>query len=152
MRYKGTSALSSPNILDALPRPLIHLTMRQNASILARKSARSALLRQLESLSHQYPARIGLEFLAPVRRSVSPAKRAFTSQHVADQVSSSLPKIAAVQDDTIYALSTAPGRAGIAIVRISGPACLDVLCPTLSIPPSWFSFFSRYTEPSVHQN
>ena len=29
-------------------------------------------------------------------------------------------------DDTIYALSTAPGRAGIAIVRISGPACLEV--------------------------
>ncbi|KKA26613.1 hypothetical protein TD95_003420 [Thielaviopsis punctulata] len=35
-------------------------------------------------------------------------------------------------DDTVYALSTAPGRAGIAIVRISGPAALDVyrgLCP-----------------------
>ena len=27
---------------------------------------------------------------------------------------------------TIFALSTAPGRAAIAIVRISGPACLDV--------------------------
>lgn len=27
---------------------------------------------------------------------------------------------------TIYALSTAPGRAGIAIIRISGPSCLDV--------------------------
>ena len=36
------------------------------------------------------------------------------------------------QDDTIYALSTAPGRAAIAIIRISGPACLDIykaLCP-----------------------
>jgi hypothetical protein len=31
-----------------------------------------------------------------------------------------------VQGGTIYALSTAPGRAGIAIVRISGPSCLDV--------------------------
>lgn len=29
-------------------------------------------------------------------------------------------------DDTIYALSTAHGRAGIAIIRISGSACLDV--------------------------
>lgn len=29
-------------------------------------------------------------------------------------------------DSTIYALSTAPGRAAIAIVRISGPACLEV--------------------------
>lgn len=31
-------------------------------------------------------------------------------------------------DDTIYALSTAPGRAGIAIVRISGPASSEVTC------------------------
>jgi hypothetical protein len=29
-------------------------------------------------------------------------------------------------DETIYAVSTAPGRAGIAIVRISGPSCLEV--------------------------
>jgi hypothetical protein len=33
---------------------------------------------------------------------------------------------ASLEPDTIYALSTAPGRAAIAIVRISGPACLDV--------------------------
>ena len=32
-------------------------------------------------------------------------------------------------DDTIYALSTAQGRAGIAVIRISGPSCIDVsLC------------------------
>lgn len=35
----------------------------------------------------------------------------------------------AVSNDTIYALSTAPGKAGIAIVRISGPSCLDVRFP-----------------------
>ncbi|CAG7556723.1 unnamed protein product, partial [Fusarium equiseti] len=29
-------------------------------------------------------------------------------------------------DDTIYALSTAQGRAGIAVIRISGPSCLEV--------------------------
>jgi hypothetical protein len=28
--------------------------------------------------------------------------------------------------DTIYALSSAQGRAGIAVIRISGPACSDV--------------------------
>lgn len=36
------------------------------------------------------------------------------------------------EEPTIYALSTAPGRAGIAIIRISGPAVLDVqsiTCP-----------------------
>ncbi|KAG5973687.1 hypothetical protein E4U55_000331, partial [Claviceps digitariae] len=39
--------------------------------------------------------------------------------------------------DTIYALSTAPGRAGIAVIRISGPSCLEIyhaLCPD-SQPP-----------------
>ena len=38
---------------------------------------------------------------------------------------------------TIYALSTAPGRAAIAIIRVSGPACLDVyqaLCPSKGPP------------------
>lgn len=30
------------------------------------------------------------------------------------------------QKDTIYALSTPPGRAGIAVIRISGPRALDV--------------------------
>ena len=36
---------------------------------------------------------------------------------------------APADDDTIYALATAPGRAAIAIVRISGPACLEVRRP-----------------------
>lgn len=35
-------------------------------------------------------------------------------------------------EDTIYAVSTAQGRAGIAIIRISGPACLDVGSLTVS--------------------
>ena len=30
-------------------------------------------------------------------------------------------------DDTIYALSTAPGRAGIAVLRLSGPRAADAL-------------------------
>ncbi|KAJ6163994.1 hypothetical protein N7470_002666 [Penicillium chermesinum] len=40
-------------------------------------------------------------------------------------------------DSTIYALSTAPGRAAIAVVRVSGPACASVysaLCPKLPLP------------------
>ncbi|KAI6323357.1 hypothetical protein MCOR29_004490 [Pyricularia oryzae] len=38
----------------------------------------------------------------------------------------------APHDDTIYALSSAQGRAGIAVIRISGPDCLEIyrrLCP-----------------------
>ena len=40
--------------------------------------------------------------------------------------------------DTIYALSTAPGRAAIAVIRISGPAALNVyhaLCPSKPAVP-----------------
>lgn len=39
--------------------------------------------------------------------------------------------------DTIYALSTGVGRAAIAVIRISGPACLDIygsLCPDKAFP------------------
>ena len=41
------------------------------------------------------------------------------------------------EETTIYALSTAPGRAAIAIIRISGPACLSIyhaLCPSKKSP------------------
>ena len=41
------------------------------------------------------------------------------------------------QEPTIYALSTAPGRAAIAIIRLSGPACLaayHALCPNKPAP------------------
>ena len=45
------------------------------------------------------------------------------------------------QSDTIYALSTAPGRAAIAVIRISGPACLEVrLQLPIARPPSLTSF------------
>ena len=36
-----------------------------------------------------------------------------------------------LHDETIYALSTGSGRAGIAIIRVSGPACLDVCSKSL---------------------
>ncbi|KAB8237823.1 tRNA modification GTPase [Aspergillus alliaceus] len=40
-------------------------------------------------------------------------------------------------DSTIYALSTASGRAAIAVVRVSGPACVQIyqaLCPKALLP------------------
>ncbi|KAJ5612344.1 hypothetical protein N7510_005538 [Penicillium lagena] len=40
-------------------------------------------------------------------------------------------------DSTIYALSTAPGRAAIAVVRVSGPSCVSIynaLCPQAPLP------------------
>jgi len=51
-----------------------------------------------------------------------------------------------VVDETIYALSTAQAKAGIAIVRISGPAWLDVsfLAPSPNYPNK-----HRYTTASA---
>lgn len=46
---------------------------------------------------------------------------------VIDELSISSPSVFLGAESTIYALSTAPGRAAIAIIRISGPACLQVL-------------------------
>ena len=40
-------------------------------------------------------------------------------------------------NDTIYALSSAPGRAGVAVIRVSGPLARTVclaLCETLPKP------------------
>ncbi|TGO39967.1 hypothetical protein BHYA_0044g00080 [Botrytis hyacinthi] len=54
-------------------------------------------------------------------------------------------------DDTIYALSTASGRAGIAIIRISGSACLDIyksLCPSKSIPTPRYAAVRTLYEPA----
>ncbi|KAK0253058.1 hypothetical protein LTS09_011968 [Friedmanniomyces endolithicus] len=54
-------------------------------------------------------------------------------------------------EPTIYALSTAPGRAAIAVVRISGPACLDVyraLCPGKKEPKPRYATVRTLYEPS----
>jgi len=52
--------------------------------------------------------------------------------------------------DTIYALSSAPGRAAIAVIRISGSACLDVyhgLCPNRPLPHSRTATLRRLYDP-----
>lgn len=38
-------------------------------------------------------------------------------------------------DDTIFALATAPGRAGVAIIRVSGPAAMSALSALCGAPP-----------------
>ena len=53
---------------------------------------------------------------------------------------------------TIYALSTAPGRAAIAIIRISGPACLTVyraLCPHALLPKPRYATLRTLLEPAL---
>ncbi|KAJ5547862.1 hypothetical protein N7513_005096 [Penicillium frequentans] len=66
---------------------------------------------------------------SPAAQRVSSLKRSFTS--------SSSRRFMLDADSTIYALSTAPGRAAIAVVRVSGPACVSIynsLCPETSLP------------------
>lgn len=53
-------------------------------------------------------------------------------------------------DDTIYALSTASGRAAIAVIRISGPACLAIygqLCPSSAAPKPRHATLRRLHHP-----
>ncbi|KAK5730395.1 mitochondrial splicing system protein [Elasticomyces elasticus] len=54
-------------------------------------------------------------------------------------------------DPTIYALSTAPGRAAIAIIRISGPECLDIyhaLCPGKKPPKPRYATVRTLYDPN----
>lgn len=74
----------------------------------------------------------------PWHRTISLPNRAFRDFQPARGFSSSKPaKFMLDANSTIYALSTAPGRAAIAVVRVSGPACASVykaLCPNLPLP------------------
>lgn len=59
------------------------------------------------------------------------------------------------RSDTIYALSTAQGRAGIAVIRISGPACLDVyksLCPQKPVPKPRYAAVRTIRDPGQPEN
>lgn len=59
------------------------------------------------------------------------------------------------RNDTIYALSSAQGKAGIAIIRISGPACLDVyksLCPHKPLPKPRYAAVRTLHNPEHSEN
>ena len=56
-------------------------------------------------------------------------------------------------DDTIYALSTASGRAAIAVIRVSGPAALQVysrLCPDKPQPKPRTAALRRLQDPETN--
>ena len=55
------------------------------------------------------------------------------------------------EDPTIYALSTAPGRAAIAVIRVSGPLCLTVyhsLCPGKQRPKPRYATLRTLYDPA----
>ncbi|KAL2268636.1 hypothetical protein VTJ83DRAFT_3482 [Remersonia thermophila] len=57
-----------------------------------------------------------------------------------------------LSNDTIYALSSGSGRAGIAVIRISGPGCLDVykaLCPGKAPPKPRYAGVRTLFEPGT---
>jgi tRNA modification GTPase len=65
---------------------------------------------------------------------------------------SSLTRQRAGSDSTIYALSTAPGRGAIAIIRISGPACLSIysaLCPGKKEPKPRYATVRTLYDPET---
>ncbi|KAL2862998.1 tRNA modification GTPase [Aspergillus lucknowensis] len=71
----------------------------------------------------------------PFRYALKSPARSVTQSR---QFSASVPtRLIREGDSTIYALSTAPGRAAIAVVRVSGPACVSIyqaLCPKAPLP------------------
>ena len=55
--------------------------------------------------------------------------------------------------DTIYALATSPGRAGVAVIRISGPEAfhsLNALCKNSNIKPRKSQLRDLYTDEGLH--
>jgi tRNA modification GTPase len=64
----------------------------------------------------------------------------------------SLATLGNTNDSTIYALSTAPGRGAIAIIRISGPACLSIyrsLCPGKKDPKQRYATVRTLYDPEA---
>lgn len=112
---------------NTLKHPLL-LEMKPCNGSVARRAVRRSLLIHLSALSRQSPPWMGLDFLAPSLNAAA-IRHYTTNIHTGHCVSQKGTKLAGPVDDTIYAVSTAPGRAGIAIIRISGPGCLDVCDP-----------------------
>ncbi|MDW3098265.1 MAG: tRNA uridine-5-carboxymethylaminomethyl(34) synthesis GTPase MnmE [Alphaproteobacteria bacterium] len=56
-------------------------------------------------------------------------------------------------DDTVFALSSGPGRAGIAVIRISGPRAADALTAlgSADLPPSRKAVVRRLTDPHTSE-
>jgi hypothetical protein len=109
--------------------------MKRNVTLIARRGAQAALLSYLSNASRA-SSRIGLDFLSPSH--IPSGRRRFHSTIQAQQNGESVGRgIVSFFDDTIYAVSTAPGRAGIAIIRVSGTGSLDVSEP-MPPPPSPF--------------
>ncbi|KAG8163198.1 hypothetical protein KVR01_006495 [Diaporthe batatas] len=108
----------------------------------------------------------GLEashFTTPVRRAVFARRHVHISVPRRYQIKANRQEhskcgidviVGSSKNDTIYALSSAQGRAGIAVIRVSGPACLDIyqkLCPRMRLPKPRYATVRTLHDPD-HQN
>ncbi|KAF3000947.1 mitochondrial splicing system protein [Curvularia kusanoi] len=76
--------------------------------------------------------------LSPLRRALSHAQHRYI--HVPSHL----------DEPTIYALSTASGKAAIAVIRISGPACRQIyegLCPSTAFPKPRYATLRKLYSP-----
>lgn len=69
-------------------------------------------------------------------RSSLPRRATFSTRHHSSLSAESTQVQPSHHGDTIYALSTAAGKAGIAVIRISGPACQQVSSSQVSMSHS----------------
>lgn len=114
----------------------LHVSARFTASVeksMFRYALRRGLTQRWRDVRR---APLAFQWLPGPRRSSSPQPwriQAHTRSAHADARCLSAVSHRNLGDDTIYALSSGAGRAGIAVIRISGPGCLDVCnCPLKS--------------------
>ncbi|PCD40097.1 hypothetical protein FGRA07_01368 [Fusarium graminearum] len=107
-------------------------------------------LRVSSSFSNRISSQLSsLQICHPIAR-----HRLFSQQSWAVHESEAVSRLPAV-DDTIYALSTAQGRAGIAVIRISGPSCLEIykaFCPSKPLPKPRFATVRSLYDPCSAKN
>lgn len=123
----------------------MHKQMLRNASHHLRRCASRYVRCSARSIT-ECPFRS----LIPLRHEHWTRRRTFHQTHIPRAASKESSGFG-VEEATIYALSTAAGRAGIAIVRISGPACIDV-CITFHEVKAGLNMLSRSIKLFVHKS
>lgn len=121
------------------------------------RDTRRILGTRLQQSSHRDAHRFDSQFLSsPLRPDLKTFRSCISSNVAGFQI---FPRrqlhVDSHTDPTIYALSTAPGRAAIAIIRISGPASLNVyhaLCHKKEPPKPRYATVRALYEPKAPPN
>ncbi|KAK4148138.1 GTP-binding protein TrmE N-terminus-domain-containing protein [Dichotomopilus funicola] len=111
-------------------------------------------LRRAFTQRQRGPNFVRAPFRAPFRAPTLPRSHRFIHDSSND-IPSIQGDISFTSNDTIYALSSGAGRAGIAVIRVSGPGCLDVykgLCPAKPTPRPRYAGVRTLFEPEQADN